>query len=348
MIVLGIETSCDETGCGIVDAGYRVLGESLYTQAATHAKFGGVVPEVAARAHLEKIQPVVSAALEAARAHSGITLADVDVIAHTRGPGLLGPLLVGSSFAQGLGRALGKPVMGLNHLEGHLASAYLTDPTFEPPFLALLVSGGHTELVHVGANLEFRVLGSTRDDAAGEAFDKSGKLLGLGYPAGAEVSGLAESGRRDALQLPRALMEKGNLEFSFSGLKSAVARAAQQCVATGGEDALLAARADFCASLETAIADVLVKKTVWAMRDLDETQLIVAGGVAANSWLRARMLDTAQREGWRLVLPERRFCGDNGVMMAAAAQKRIQLGKWPRVAEPTGASMGVSAGLRWE
>jgi N6-L-threonylcarbamoyladenine synthase len=340
MIVLGIETSCDETGCGLVDAGYRVLGESLYTQAETHARFGGVVPEVAARAHLEKIRPVVEAAI----AHAGVDLDAVDVIAHTRGPGLLGPLLVGSSFAQGLGRALGKPVMGLNHLEGHLASAYLTDPTFEPPFLALLVSGGHTELVHVDANLEFTVLGATRDDAAGEAFDKSGKLLGLGYPAGAEVGRLAESGRRDFLDLPRALMERGdraNLEFSFSGLKSAVVRAAQQCVAKGGEDALLAARADFCASLETAIVDVLVKKTLWAMRALDETRLIVAGGVAANTCLRARMTETAQREGWRLVLPEKRFCGDNGVMMAAAAQKRIQLGKWPQAG-------GVTAGLRWE
>jgi N6-L-threonylcarbamoyladenine synthase len=333
MIILGIETSCDETGCGLVDEHYRVLGEALYTQAETHAKFGGVVPEVAARAHLEKIRPVAEAAL----ANAGIALDAVDVIAHTRGPGLLGPLLVGSSFAQGLGRALGKPVMGLNHLEGHLASAYLTDPSFEPPFLALLVSGGHTELVHVGANLEFRVLGATRDDAAGEAFDKSGKLLGLGYPAGAEVGRLAESGRRDFLDLPRALMEAGNLEFSFSGLKSAVAREVQK----RDPETLERERADFCASLETAIADVLVKKTAWAMRDLDETKLIVAGGVAANTHLRARMTEAAEREGWRLVLPERRFCGDNGVMMAAAAQKRIQLDKWP-------ASGSVTAGLRWE
>lgn len=344
MLVLGIETSCDETGCGLVNEDFRVVGEALYTQAATHAKFGGVVPEVAARAHLEKIEPVVTAALESARVQAGVSLADVDVIAHTRGPGLLGPLLVGTSFAQGLGRALGKPVMGLNHLEGHLASAYLTDPTFEPPFLALLVSGGHTELVHVGPRLEFRVLGSTRDDAAGEAFDKSGKLLGLGYPAGAEVSRLAAGGRRDAYDLPRALLEKGNLEFSFSGLKSAVAREAQR-VATGGEEALRAARADFCASLETAIADVLVKKTLWAMRDLDETNLVVAGGVAANSWLRARMEETARREGWRLVLPERRFCGDNGTMMAAAAMKRLQLGLWPHAEDATA---GVKAGLRWE
>ena len=217
MIVLGIETSCDETGCGIVDENFTVLGESLYTQAETHARFGGVVPEIAARAHLEKIEAVVEAAL----ASSGLAWEQIDVIAHTRGPGLLGPLLVGSNFAQGLARALGKPVMGLNHLEGHLASAYLSNPAFEPPFMALLVSGGHTELLHVGPRLEFTVLGSTRDDAAGEAFDKSGKLMGLGYPAGAEVGRLAEQGNREFLPLPRALMERGNLEFSFSGLKTA-------------------------------------------------------------------------------------------------------------------------------
>ena len=198
MIVLGIETSCDETGCGLVDGDYRVLGQSLYSQVQTHARFGGVVPEVAARAHLEKISPVVHAATEEA----GIDFAAVDVIAYTRGPGLLGPLLVGSSFAQGLARSLNKPAMGLNHLEGHLASAYLSDPKLEPPFLALLVSGGHTELVHVGEGLTFRMLGQTRDDAAGEAFDKCGKILGLGYPAGAEVAQLASTGRRDFLHLP--------------------------------------------------------------------------------------------------------------------------------------------------
>ncbi len=333
MLLLGIETSCDETGCGVVNDRFEVLGDALYTQAETHAKFGGVVPEVAARAHLEKIRAVAESAVERA----GIRLEDVDVIAHTRGPGLLGPLLVGSSFAQGLGRALGKPVMGLNHLEGHLASAYLTDPSFEPPFLALLVSGGHTELVHVGPGLEFRVLGATRDDAAGEAFDKSGKLLGLGYPAGAAVSRLAENGRRDFVDLPRALMERGNLEFSFSGLKTAMARE----IARRDADALEREKADLCASLEEAIVDALLKKTLWAMRGLDETRLIVAGGVAANARLRARMAELAEREGWKLVLPERRFCGDNGVMMAAAAMKRVQLGKWP-------AGGGVSAGLRWE
>jgi N6-L-threonylcarbamoyladenine synthase len=310
-----------------------VLGDALYTQAETHAKFGGVVPEVAARAHLEKIRAVVASAV----GRAGVRLEDVDVIAHTRGPGLLGPLLVGSSFAQGLARSLGKPVMGLNHLEGHLASAYLTDPSFAPPFLALLVSGGHTELVHVGPNLEFKVMGATRDDAAGEAFDKSGKLLGMGYPAGAAVSKLAEGGRRDFVDLPRALMERGNLEFSFSGLKTAMARE----IARRDAEILEREKADLCASLEEAIVDALMKKTLWAMREMNETRLIVAGGVAANARLRERMAEAASREGWKLVLPAREYCGDNGVMMAAAAAMRVRLGKWPQAG-------GVSAGLRWE
>ena len=246
-------------------------------------------------------------------------------------------MLVGSSFAQGLAKSLNKPAIGLNHLEGHLASAYLTDPAFEPPFLALLVSGGHTEFVHVGPKLEFRVLGRTRDDAAGEAFDKCGKLLGLGYPAGPEVGMLAEKGRRDFLHLPRALMEHGNLEFSFSGLKSAVARE------TGKRDpeTLLKERPDFCASLETAIVDVLLAKTLWALEACDEDRLIVAGGVAANTCLRLRMTELSKREGFKLVLPDKKFCGDNGVMMAAAAQKRLQLDKWPQPG-------GATAGLRWE
>jgi len=332
MIVLGIETSCDETGCGIVDENYRVLGQSLYSQVATHARFGGVVPEVAARAHLEKIDPVVRAALEEAQ----LAADAVDVIAYTRGPGLMGPLLVGTSFAQGLSKALNKPLMGLNHLEGHLASAYLTDPNLKLPFLALLVSGGHTELVHVGEGLEFRLLGQTRDDAAGEAFDKCGKILGLGYPAGPEVARLAETGRRDFLTLPHALMERGNLEFSFSGLKTAVTREIEKLGASISDHI-----PDVCASLETAIVDVLISKTRWALEACDENRLIVAGGVAANNYLRSRMAELARKEGVHLVLPEKKFCGDNGVMMAAAAQKRLELGKWP-------ASGAVTAGLSWE
>ncbi len=332
MIALGIETSCDETGCGLVDGEFRVLGQCLYSQAG-HARFGGVVPEMAARAHLEKIGAVIQAALEEAR----LSASDVDVIAYTRGPGLLGPLLVGASCAQGLACALGKPAMGLNHLEGHLASAYLADPKLEPPFVLLLVSGGHTELVHVGEGLRFRVLGKTRDDAAGEAFDKCGKILGLGYPAGPEVAGLASAGRRDFLSFPRSLMGRGNLEFSFSGLKTAVLREAEK----RGASEVELHRADFCASVESAIVDVLVAKAVWALEASGENRLVTAGGVAANARLRKRLAQAASREGFQLILPEPRFCGDNGAMMAAAAQKRLQLGLWPQPGP-------AQADLRWD
>jgi N6-L-threonylcarbamoyladenine synthase len=331
MIALGIETSCDETGCGLVDGDFRILGQCLHTQAA-HARFGGVVPEVAARAHLEKIAPVVASALE----NAGRTADAADLIAYTRGPGLLGPLLVGASFAQGLARALGKPALGLNHLEGHLASAYLTCPDLNPPFLALLVSGGHTELIRVRAGMRFEILGRTRDDAAGEAFDKSGKVLGLGYPAGPEVAALAASGRRNFLRLPRALMERGNLEFSFSGLKTAVWREAGKLPLAELEKL----RPDFCAAVETAIVDALETKTLWALEATGESCLVVAGGVAANAYLRERLESAAKKTGFRLVLPEKRFCGDNGVMMAAAAQKRMQCGIFPVSGE-------VKANLRW-
>ncbi len=333
MIVLGIETSCDETGCGLVNSEYQVLGQALYTQTLQHARFGGVVPEVAARAHLEKIGPLVALALE----NSGLSWSAIDVIAYTRGPGLLGPLLVGSSFAQGLAQTLRKPAMGLNHLEGHLASAYLSHPNLNPPFLALLVSGGHTELVRVTKGLKVEILGRTRDDAAGEAFDKTGKILGLGYPAGPEVAAQAAKGNRNQYRFPRALMEKGSLEFSFSGLKSAVLREVQKC----SPEAIETQRIHLCASLETAIVDVLVAKVLWALDQTGENCLLIAGGVAANAYLRERLQQIAAKEGFRLICPEIKYCGDNGVMMAAAAQKRLQIGNLPEFA-------GVQPNLSWE
>ena len=332
MITLGIESSCDETGAGLVDGEFRVLGQCVYSQAASHARFGGVVPEVAARAHLEKIAPVVEAVMTEAK----IQAEEIDVIAYTRGPGLLGPLLVGSTFAQGMAKALGKPAMGLSHLEGHLASAYLSHPKLEPPFLLLLVSGGHTELVKVEKGLVIKVLGRTRDDAAGEAFDKCGKILGLDYPAGPEVARLAQTGRRDFLRFPRAMLEPGSLEFSFSGLKTAVLREAQK----RGVEEVSKLRNDFCASLEAAIVEVLREKAESALQQSGESRLVLAGGVAANLSLRRELTHSARQQGFELILPETRYCGDNGVMMAAAAQKRLQWGIWPE-------SGGVSASLTW-
>jgi N6-L-threonylcarbamoyladenine synthase len=332
VVTLGIETSCDETACGIVDDRLQVLANAVHSQIDLHAVYGGVVPEIAARAHLEKIGPIVRAAL----AEAGIDLAQVDQIAFTRGPGLLGPLLVGASFARALARDLGKPVTGVNHLEGHLASAFLEAPDLEPPFLCLVVSGGHSEFVKVDPGLVYTLVGKTRDDAAGEAFDKCGKLLGLGYPAGPHVARLAAQGRRDFLSLPRALEQRDNFEFSFSGLKTAVLRYAQ----SADPEALRNQVPDICASLETAIVEVLVKKSSQALEWSGCDALAVVGGVSANAHLRDRMAAEARKRGFRAVFPSPRLSGDNGAMIAAIAQWRSNRGL-------AGAQTAVDPALRW-
>ena len=318
VVTLGIETSCDETACGIVDDRLQVLANAIHSQIDLHAVYGGVVPEIAARAHLEKIAPIVRAALESA----ALDLSRIDQIAFTRGPGLLGPLLVGASFARGLARSLGKPVSGVNHLEGHLASAFLHDPDLAPPLLCLVVSGGHTEFIKVEPGLRYSVLGKTRDDAAGEAFDKCGKILGLGYPAGPHVSRLAAGGRRDFLALPRALDQRDNFEFSFSGLKTAVLRYVQST----DPDLIRNQLPHICASLESAIVEVLVKKAAQAMDWAGCATLAVVGGVSANAHLRERMAEAARKRGFRAVFPSPSLCGDNGAMIAAIAQWRANHG----------------------
>lgn len=332
VITLGIETSCDETACGVVDQDLRVLANPVYSQAEMHARYGGVVPEIAARAHLEKIDPVVRAALEEA----SLDLGAVDQVAFTRGPGLLGPLLVGASFARGLARVLGKPAVGVNHLEGHLGSAFLEDPSLRPPFLCLVVSGGHTEFVRVDPGLKYTLLGKTRDDAAGEAFDKCGKSLGLGYPAGPLVARRAEGGRRDFLPLPRALDSRDNFEFSFSGLKTAVLRYTQTHAQSYLEENLT----HICASLESAIVGILVKKSMRALEAASLDTLAVVGGVSANLHLRERMGSEAKNGGFRVVFPAPRYCGDNGAMVAAMAQLKANLGIGPGDAD-------VLPSLRW-
>lgn len=332
VITLGIETSCDETACGIVDDRLQVLANAVHSQIDLHAVYGGVVPEIAARAHLEKIGPIVRAALDSA----GLDLAQIDRIAFTRGPGLLGPLLVGASFARALARSLGKPVTGVNHLEGHLASAFLEAPDLEPPFLCLVVSGGHTEFVQVDPGLAYTPIGKTRDDAAGEAFDKSGKILGLGYPAGPLVARLAAGGRRDFLPLPRALDRAGNSEFSFSGLKTAVLRYAQ----SADPETLRNQMPHICASLESAIVDVLVKKSAQTLERTGCDTLAVVGGVSANGHLRESMAAEGRKRGFRAIFPSPRLSGDNGAMIAALAQWRANRGL-------PGGDTAVHPALRW-
>lgn len=315
MIWLGIESSCDETACAILQSSpVKVLSNPLYSQIDEHALYGGVVPEIAARAHLQKIAPIASAAIKEAK----INLEDIDAIAYTTGPGLMGPLLVGASFAKGLARDLQIPAYGINHLEGHLAAAWLTHPEIEPPFLTLTVSGGHTELVLEEPGFKYTSIGRTRDDAAGEAFDKCGKLLGLKYPAGATIGRLGKNGNRKFVEFPRALHTHDNCEFSFSGLKTAVLRYTE----THSADYIQSNINDICASLEDAIVDSLVTKTITALKKTKMKTLVVGGGVSANAWLRERLAKYCNSHNIMLCIPEYSLSTDNGAMIAAAAIRR--------------------------
>lgn len=316
MIWLGIESSCDETACAVLKDGpvVEVLSNPLYSQIKEHSVFGGVVPEVAAREHLKKISSIASEAIKL----SGISFSDIGAIAYTAGPGLMGPLLVGASFARGLSQDLGIPAYGINHLEGHLAAAWLSAQDLKPPFLTLTVSGGHTELIFEEENFKYTAIGRTRDDAAGEAFDKCGKLLGLGYPAGAVIGKLAVGHNRKFHHFPRALKGKDNAEFSFSGLKTSVLR----YVETHSPEYIQENLGDICASLEEAIVDILVSKTVWALKKTGMKTLVVGGGVSANQHLREQLQKYCVGRGIRLCFPDRSLSTDNGAMIAAAAIRR--------------------------
>ena len=322
MIWLGIESSCDETACAILrDDPLEILSNPLYSQIQEHAKYGGVVPEVAARAHLEKITTICQKAIDEAK----ISLKDIDAIAFTRGPGLMGPLLVGASFARGLARDLNIPAYGLHHLEGHLSAAWLTEQDLEPPYLTLTVSGGHTELVVEEPGFKYTLLGRTRDDAAGEAFDKSGILIGLQYPAGSTISKLAKGKNRKFHNFPRALKNEDNGEFSFSGLKTAVRR----YVESNSPEFIQENLGDIAASLEDAIIDSLVAKTIWALKKTGFKTLIVGGGVSANGLLRERLGKYCESHGIRLAFPTLYNSTDNGAMIAAAAIRRARAGMLP-------------------
>ncbi|MEY2684656.1 MAG: tRNA ((37)-N6)-threonylcarbamoyltransferase complex transferase subunit TsaD [Pseudomonadota bacterium] len=324
MLILGIESSCDETGVALVDASGvgvpRLLGHALHSQIEMHQAYGGVVPELASRDHIRRVLPLTDHAL----ASAGRSLQDVDLVAYTQGPGLAGALLVGAGVACAMATALGLPAMGVHHLEGHLLSPFLSADPPEFPFVALLVSGGHTQLMRVDGVGRYTLLGETIDDAAGEAFDKSAKVLGLPYPGGPALSRLATQGRPDAFKLPRPLLHSGDLDFSFAGLKTAVWTQARKL----GAD-LEAHKADLAASTQAAIVEVLVRKSMAALRQARLQRLVVAGGVGANTALRAQLNQACAIAGVRVHYPELHLCTDNGAMIALAAGMRWQAGDRP-------------------
>ena len=333
MRILGLETSCDETACAVVEvddaAGERPRGRALsdivHTQAAMHARFGGVVPELASRDHLQRVLPVIDEALRSA----GTTLDGIDGISVTRGPGLVGALLVGVQVAKAFAYATGKPLVGVNHLEGHLLAVMLAEDAPSPPFLGLVVSGGHTSLYAVTRIGEYRALGHTLDDAAGEAFDKVAKLLGLPYPGGAVIDSLSKGGDPRAFAFPRGLSRKRRdvFDFSFSGLKTAVATH----VAAHRDGAL----PDLCASFQEAVCDALTLRAVRAANHAGLRQLVLCGGVAANSRLRALAQERCQAEGIALFVPPPRLCTDNGAMIAMAGAPHLARGEAaPLTADP--------------
>ena len=317
MLILGVESSCDETGLALYDTQQGLLAHALYSQVAMHEEYGGVVPELASRDHIRRAIPL----LEQILAESGAALPAIDAIAYTQGPGLAGALLVGASVACGLGLALDKPVLGVHHLEGHLLSPLLASdpPTF--PFVSLLVSGGHTQLMRVDGVGQYTLLGETLDDAAGEAFDKSAKLLGLGYPGGPAISRMAEFGDPTVYKLPRPMMHSKDLNFSFSGLKTAVLTVVKNHTTNICEQD----KANIARAFVDAIVEVLVAKCVTALKQTGLKRLVIAGGVGANNQLRAALNAAAQKKRFRVFYPELQFCTDNGAMIAFAGAMRLQI-----------------------
>ena len=316
MLVLGVETSCDETGVALYDSARGLLGHALHSQMAMHQAYGGVVPELASRDHIRRVVPLVESLL----IETGTVLADLDGIAYTQGPGLAGALLVGASVATALGFALGKPTIPVHHLEAHLLSPLLSDPKPAFPFVALLVSGGHTQLYAVAGIGDYTLLGDTLDDAAGEAFDKTATLLGLGYPGGPALAKLAEKGRPGAIVLPRPMKDSGDLNMSFSGLKTAVLTLVRR------EGAGEAQKADIARGFEDAIVDVLVAKTLAALDQTTYARVVVGGGVGANRALRERLSAAAAKRGAEVFYPDLQFCTDNGAMIALVGALRLQGG----------------------
>jgi N6-L-threonylcarbamoyladenine synthase len=317
MRVLGIETSCDETGVAVYDTDRGLLAHALYSQIALHAEYGGVVPELASRDHVRKLLPLVRQTL----AEAGLGTADLDGVAYTAGPGLVGALMVGAAAGRALAWALEIPSVGVHHMEGHLLAPLMEDPGLAPPFVALLVSGGHTQLVEVAAVGDYRLLGETLDDAAGEAFDKTAKMMGLPYPGGPELARLAESGRPGVFRFSRPMTDRPGLDFSFSGLKTQVMLAWQ------ASDQSPETRADLARGFEDAVVETLAIKCDRALEQTGARTLVVAGGVGANTRLRARLHALAEKRGGRACFPRAEFCTDNGAMIAFAGALRLRAGQ---------------------
>jgi len=317
MIVLGIETSCDETGVALYDNEAGLLSHALFSQVEIHAEYGGVVPEIASRDHVRKLLPLINQCLEKA----DLTRRDIDAVAYTAGPGLIGALLVGTATGRSIALALGKPAIAVHHMEGHLLAPMLEADPPEVPFVALLVSGGHTLLVEVRTIGEYRILGETLDDAAGEAFDKTAKLLGLGYPGGPALAKLASKGDPERYSFPRPMTNRPGLDFSFSGLKTHT----RNLWINSEQDETT--QADIAAGFQQAVVDTLVIKCRRAMQHTRSQQLIIAGGVGANLALRQALQQAGKKSGWKVSYPRLEFCTDNGAMIAFAGCQRLLAGQ---------------------
>lgn len=317
MLILGIESSCDETGVALYDTQQGLLAHALHSQVAMHAEYGGVVPELASRDHIKRVLPLLQQCLNTAQ----LPLSAVDAIAYTQGPGLSGALLVGTSVAEALAFSLHIPTIPIHHLEGHLLAPLLEANAPSFPFVALLVSGGHTQIMDVRGIGQYQLLGDTLDDAAGEAFDKTAKLLGLGYPGGPALAALAQQGQAGRFKLPRSMLHSGDLNFSFSGLKTAVLTLTQQ------HSLDQQTRADIAYEFEQAVTDVLASKCIKALQQTGLQQLIVSGGVGANLILRAKLNQMVRAHGAQVHYPRLEFCTDNGAMIAFAGAMRVQYGQ---------------------
>ncbi len=334
-IILGIESSCDETAASVIK-GRKILSDEIASSANIQAEFGGVVPEIASRAHTDVVDAVVKRAVE----NAGITLQDIDAVAVTYGAGLLGALLVGLSYAKALAYGLNVPLIAVNHIRGHLAAAYLTEPTLQPPFVTLLASGGHTAILYAPNEQKFEVLGATLDDAAGEAFDKVARVLSLPYPGGPNIEKLAQDGQ-NVVPMPKMLKGEGGYNFSYSGLKTFIVNYAHTKSQKGEEFN----KADLACSFQRAALDILVDKTLQAAREKDVTTVTIGGGVAANGYLRQKLQEECQKAGMKLVLPEKRYCTDNASMIAAEGLIQYLQGNFAELSLNAKASIPLKAEL---